>query len=102
MFIYFSNIYLYININLFFKLVTSGDSLPMVWSILSDEERESANSSVHRTEFYASKPFSTKICTVPNYFKFETELREEYKKETGLYIITTKIISYSYLSLSYK
>lgn len=89
MLIYFSNICLYININLFFKLVTSSDSMPMVWSILSDKERESADSSVGRTDFYTSRPFSRKMCTVP--IKYETELREKYKKETGLYIITTKI-----------
>jgi len=68
----------------------------MVWSILSDEESESADYSLCQTEFYTSKPFSTKMYTVP--IKYETELREKYLKETGLYIITTKIISYPYLS----
>lgn len=79
-------------------MVTSGDTMPMVWSILSDEEKESTDPSICRTEFHALRPFSTKMCTVPNNFKFETKLREKFKKETGLYIITTKIISYSYLS----
>jgi len=72
--------------------------MPKVWSVLSDEERESAESVICRTEFYESRPFSTKKYTIPNCFKFETELREKYKKETGLYIITKRIISYSYLS----
>ncbi|XP_027844129.2 denticleless protein homolog B isoform X1 [Aphis gossypii] len=64
------------------KLVTSGDTMPMVWSVLSDEERESTDPTICRTEFHALRPFSTKISTVPNDFKFETELREKYKKET--------------------
>jgi len=82
---------------LFLKLVTSSDSMPIVWSILTHKQRESEVSSICRTSLYKSKFFSTKICTVP--IKFETELQEKYKKETGFYTFKTKIIFY--LKLSY-
>jgi len=65
---------------LFFKLVTSCDSMPELWSVLTLQQRRFADSSVDRTSSY--KPFSTKISTVP--IKFDTELREKFKKETGL------------------
>lgn len=64
------------------KLVTSSDSMPKVWSLLSDDERKSAEYAICRTEFYESRPFSKKMYTIPNCFKFDTELREKYKKET--------------------
>jgi len=65
---------------LFFKLVTSSDSMPMVWSILTHEQKKSEESSICRTSLYKTKS-SKKMCTVP--IKFEPELKEKYKKETG-------------------
>ncbi|XP_026818722.1 denticleless protein homolog B [Rhopalosiphum maidis] len=62
------------------KLVTSSDSMPEMWSILTLEQRKSEQSSFHRTSSYTPKSFSTKISTVP--IKFETELGEKFKKET--------------------
>ena len=76
---------------LFFKFVTNSDSMPMAWSILTHEQQKSKRPSVYRTSFYKSKS-STKKCTVP--IKFEPELKEKYKKKTGLYIFKTKIVSY--------
>jgi len=67
---------------LFFKLVTSCDSMPIVWSILTREQKKSKKSSFCRTSFYKTKS-SKKICTVP--IKFEPELEEKHKKETGTF-----------------
>lgn len=75
---------------LFFKLATSSDSMPKLWSILTREQKKSEEYSICRTALYKSKS-STKICTVP--IKIEAELLEKYKKETSSYHFKTKIIS---------
>ncbi|XP_025200533.1 denticleless protein homolog B [Melanaphis sacchari] len=62
------------------KFVTSSDSMPIVWSILTEEERNSVDTSFHQTKWYPPKTLSTKISTIP--IKFKTELKEKYKKET--------------------
>ncbi|XP_008188067.2 denticleless protein homolog isoform X2 [Acyrthosiphon pisum] len=62
------------------KLVTSSDSMPMVWSILTHEQKISEVSSICPTSLYKSRKSSVKMCTVP--IKFDTELKEKYKKET--------------------
>ncbi|KAL4135193.1 hypothetical protein QTP88_006833 [Uroleucon formosanum] len=62
------------------KLVTSSDSMPMVWSILTHEQKQSSESSIYPTSLYKSKKSSVKMCTVP--IKFDTELKEKYKRET--------------------
>jgi len=62
----------------------------MVWSILTYEQKLSEESSFCPTSMYKSKKSSVKMCTVP--IKFDTKLKEKYKKETGLYIFKTKLI----------
>lgn len=71
--------------------------MPMVWSILTHEQKQSSESSIYPTSLYKSKKSSVKMCTVP--IKFDTELKEKYKRETGLYIFKTKFISYIILLL---
>jgi len=66
--------------------------MPMVWSILTHEQKISEESSICPTSLFKSKKSSVKMCTVP--IKFDTELKEKYRKETGLYIFKTKFVSY--------
>lgn len=56
--------------------------MPMLWSVLPGEKKEDIDYKVSKTEFYNSRSYFKNYYTVP--IKFDVELKEKYKIETGL------------------
>lgn len=55
--------------------------MPMVWSLLTKKEINSLEVNIFRTSSYKPKSLTSKMHTVP--IKFELELAEKLKNETG-------------------
>lgn len=62
-------------------MVSSADSMPMVWSVLTDEQKESFDLKMSKTQFCKSKLYFKNYYTAP--IKFDAELKEKYKIEAG-------------------
>lgn len=61
--------------------MTSADSMPMLWSVLPDEQKEDIDLKMSKTQFCNSRSYFKNYYTVP--IKFDVELKEKYKIETG-------------------
>lgn len=62
-------------------MATSGDSLPLVWSVLEMEDKCTSHRFIKTPEGKTKKSFFKNISTVP--IKLNTELEEKCRKETG-------------------
>lgn len=55
--------------------------MPMIWSILTEKEREPNMLRFSRTESFRTRPYPKRNYTAP--IRFKTELKTKYMKETG-------------------
>lgn len=62
-------------------MITSSDSLPLVWSLLADNIEKAKHKFIKTPEGRSMKPFRSKIYTVP--IKLDAKLKEENKKQIG-------------------